>query len=727
MQFASKGGGVRRAEFFHEVDGGAEVVGGDVGELLAVEGEEGVVEFFEESEAFGGDAGGDDAAIAGIASAEDEAPGGEAVEEAGDVGVAGDHVFGDGFAGHTGVAGTSEDAEDVELDGGEAEGFEEFLESAEEEVSGAQDVEGDFLFEAVEGVEAVNFFGELPTHWGRVSAFGGRDASMGRGVDSPGALPWAWDAAPPFGLRADIGGTPMPLPRIYVLRNGESPIGFRQLRRMGMVMARATRFGLVMMGALLAGCSVPKPQPVPPTPLSGAGRNGSGGGAGGSPGARALLAADTASEQDFRKIINGAKAKVFPAVVFIKCVQQDLTGGEKANREVAGSGAIISAGGQILTNWHVIDKAVELRCLLYDGRAYDAKVIGSDKDTDLALLQLVDASGKPANPGSSPFPYARFGDSSKMQEGDFVMAMGAPWGLSRSVSLGIISCTKRYLPDTSEYSAWMQTDASISPGNSGGPLVNTDGEIIGVNTRGIMEGGDLGFAVPSETIQPVIAQIRASGKVDWSWTGLQLQPLKDFNRNMYFDGNEGVIVADTDPDSPARHAGLQPRDRILKINGTAVAALTDEDLPEVRRLLGTLPKDKPATLQIQRGDAPMTVEITPREKGQVEGQELALSRWDCTVKTINQFDNPDLYFQRKEGVFVFGVKDPGNAENAGLQQNDIVLKVDSMPVASLEDVEKAHEKTVKAIDQKPQVVVTILRNGLLRQVVLDLSRDYSKQ
>jgi serine protease Do len=233
--------------------------------------------------------------------------------------------------------------------------------------------------------------------------------------------------------------------------------------------------------------------------------------------------------------------------------------------------------------------------------------------------------------------------------------------------------------------------------------------------------------VPSEAILPVVEQLRRSGKVDWSWTGLQLQPLKDFNRNMYFEGTDGVIVADTDPDSPARHAGLQPRDRILKINNVAVAAVTDEDLPETRRLLGTLPKDKPATVELMRGETMMTLELTPREKGKVEGEEYACTRWDCTVKTINQFDNPDLYFQRKQGVFVFGIKQPGNAANAGLEPNDILLKVDNVAVSSLTDLQAIHDKTVEGAGDKPRIVLTVLRNGLLRQLVLDLSRDYSKE
>jgi len=429
---------------------------------------------------------------------------------------------------------------------------------------------------------------------------------------------------------------------------------------------------------------------------------------------------NTGATQDFRQIINGAKAKVFPAVVFIRTVQEDHSGGRKVTQESSGSGVILTDKGEVLTNWHVIDKAVEVRCLMYDGQFFDADVVGSDKDTDLAVIRLKGVK-------DAKLPFAKIGDSQKLQEGDFVMAMGAPWGMSRSVSLGIISCTKRYLPETSEYSIWLQTDASISPGNSGGPLVNTNGEVIGINTRGAMRGGDMGFAVPSETFVSVVEQLRQSGKVNWSWTGLQLQPLKDFNKNMYFEGTDGVMVADTDPDSPARRAGIQPRDRILSVNGKSVSALTDEDLPALRRMLGELPKSKPATVEILRGKKKSVVELTPREKGKVEGEEFACKRWDCTVKTINQFDNPDLYFHKKAGVFVFGVKYPGNAATAGLAAQDILLKVDGKDISSLEELQAIHEATLKTLNDKPRIVVTVLRNGSMRQIVMDISRDYAKE
>ena len=425
--------------------------------------------------------------------------------------------------------------------------------------------------------------------------------------------------------------------------------------------------------------------------------------------------------EDFREVVKSAKDKVFPAVVFIKCLQETHEGGKRITQEVVGSGVIITPDGEILSNWHVVEKSVEVRCLLFDGRAFDAEVIGSDKDTDLSLLKLK------LPKDTAPLPYAKLGDSEKLKEGEFVMAMGAPWGLNRSVSVGIISCMRRYLPNNSEYSLWLQTDASISPGNSGGPLVNTAGDIVGINTRAMFFGGDMGFAIPATTIRFIVAQLRKFKKVNWSWTGLQLQPLKDFRKNIYFEGNEGVIVAETDPESPARRAGIRVRDRILRVNGRPITAMWEEDLPAVRKTLGLLEKDKPARIELRRNGKTLTVELTPREKGKVEGEELDCPRWDMTVKAINQFDNEDLYFYRKKGIFVFGVKYPGNAINANLQIEDIILQIGGKEVKTLEDIKKIHKEAFDNIEKKHRIVFTILRNGLMQQKVLDFSRDYEKE
>jgi serine protease Do len=307
------------------------------------------------------------------------------------------------------------------------------------------------------------------------------------------------------------------------------------------------------------------------------------------------------------------------------------------------------------------------------------------------------------------------------------MAMGAPWGLSRSVSMGIVSCTRRYLPKASEYSLWLQTDAAISPGNSGGPLINTEGKIVGINTLGALVGGDMGFSIPSDTIRLLLPQLREHGKVNWSYAGLQLQPLKNFDKNTFFEADEGVIVGGTDPESPARRSGLKSRDRILSVNGQAVNARTEENLPAVRRLLGSLPKGREVVISLVRNGKPREVRLTPRKKGKVEGEELDCPRWDMTVKTINQFDNPDLHFHRKKGVFVFGVKYPGNASVAGLQEKDILLKLDGEEVRTLEDIRRLHKRSLANIKKEHRIVVSILRNGLMRQFVLDFERDYEKE
>lgn len=424
---------------------------------------------------------------------------------------------------------------------------------------------------------------------------------------------------------------------------------------------------------------------------------------------------------DFREIIRGAKSRVFPAVVFVRCISETHAGGKRETQQSSGSGVLISPDGEFLTNWHVVDKTIELRCLLLDGRAFHAEVIGSDKSTDLALCRLK------TEEGDGPFPHALLGDSTVLTEGDFVMAMGAPWGLSRSVSLGIVACTRRYLPGNSEYSLWIQTDASISPGNSGGPLVNTDGQVIGLNTRGVQVGGDMGFAVPSSTIDVVVEHLREGGRVPWTWSGLLLQPLRDFDRDMYFEGDEGVIVKGTEPESPARRAGILARDRLLTVNGERIDARVAEDLPALRRKLSLLPGGEEARFTLRRGGDVLEVAFAPRDKGDLEGEELELPRWDFSAKEINQFDNPGLYFYRKQGVFVHGVKRPGNAGDAGLRRGDIVLKVDRTPIEDLDGLRTIHEKAIADVDQRAKVVFTVLRQGLLRQIVLDFARDYERK
>lgn len=427
-----------------------------------------------------------------------------------------------------------------------------------------------------------------------------------------------------------------------------------------------------------------------------------------------------ARRDDFRVVVNRAKKNVFPAVVYLICVVENFEQGRRLRASVSGSGVVISARGEILTNWHVVDRALEVRCLLNDGRAFPADVVGSDKDTDLALVRL-------RLPAGEAIPFAKLGDSSRLQEGDFVMALGAPWGLNRSVSFGIVACARRYLPEGSEYSSWIQTDASISPGNSGGPLVDTAGLVIGINARGSSQGGDMGFAIPAETVAVVLPRLRAAGEAGWAWTGLQLQPLRDFQRNINFEGDTGVIIAGTDDNSPARAAGLLPQDRLLRIAGRPVTARMEEDLPEVRRRLALLPVGQPSALTVLRDGKNLELPLTPSAKGRVLGEELTCPRWDFTVKAINQFEVPDLHFLQPDGVYVFGVRQPGNAAGSGLSPRDIITRINGIEVRTVDEVRRLHAKALAGLAEggPRRLVLSILRNGRTVQVVVDFTRDFS--
>ncbi len=423
---------------------------------------------------------------------------------------------------------------------------------------------------------------------------------------------------------------------------------------------------------------------------------------------------------DFRQVVNRAKETVFPSVVYLRCVVENNELGQRLRVNASGSGVLVSADGELVTNWHVVNRALEVRCLLNDGRAFAADIVGQDKDTDLALVRL-------RLPAGETVPFAKLGDSTRLQEGDFVMALGAPWGLNRSVSFGIVACARRYLPEGSEYSPWIQTDASISPGNSGGPLVDTEGRVIGINARGATQGGDMGFAIPAEVVSIVLPRLRDGDDAGWAWTGLQLQPLRDFQRNITFDGDQGVIIVGTDENSPASEAGFRARDRLLAIDGAPVTALMEENLPDVRRRLALLPVDRPARLTVQRDGQSLELTLSPRIKGRVLGEELACPRWDFSVKAINQFEVPDLHFQRSEGVYVFGVRSPGNAAGSGLVQRDILLKINGVDVRTLDDVRGIHARSLAGLSNggPRRLVLSVLRGGRSVQIAIDVSRDYS--
>jgi len=529
----------------------------------------------------------------------------------------------------------------------------------------------------------------------------------------------------------------------------------------GLLLPAAILAGAMLAGAMLAGC-----QPS--------------------------VAVEASGPIDFQKIIASAKQKVYPCLVFVKPIRETFEGGERQRVEVFGSGVIISPDGYVVSNNHVCEKAVEVNCVLGDRVQVPAAVVGLDPETDLALLKLR------LPPGSAPLNVAEFADSDKVEAGQFVMALGSPFGFTRSISLGIISNTRRYIGFTTQYryNLWLQTDAAINPGNSGGPLVDTEGKVAGINTLGIGMAEGIGFAIPSNVVTDVIRRIRAAAagaskeqwpvKVHRAYTGLQIQALNDFKSNTFTDANCGVLIQSVDQGSPAEAACARDGDILLAVGGKDVSGLYVEDLPALRVLLADLPPDTPTTLLLARKDTPasaplggprptsapaaghakaeargakaatrptgansandpnnpppalagklggrtvLTASITPVTRGKFEGEDFDCRLWNMTVKEITKFSNPRLYFiQPTGGVFVQGIRGPGNAADAGLRPNDVVLKIGKWDIKTIEDVKQAYAALAgdpKRVDKK--VLVTIKRDGFLDFKPLNWERDYLQE
>ena len=427
-----------------------------------------------------------------------------------------------------------------------------------------------------------------------------------------------------------------------------------------------------------------------------------------------------AASIDFRETIQTAERAVFPALAYIRVVRKDLSDGKDEKGVVSGSGVVVSPDGELLTNHHVVDKAEEIRCLLTDGASFPAKVVGYDQDLDVALLRLERPEGAP------PLPFAELSPDA-VEIGDVVLAMGAPWGLARSVTMGIISCTDRYLKACGRYTLWYQTDAAISPGNSGGPLVDTAGRVVGLNARGMMYG-DQAFTIPSPIILEVLPNLREKGHADWAWFGFQFQPLRDFDRNMALAATNGVVVAGTDPGSPARAAGFREGDRIVAVDGAPATALTWEELPAFERRLGHVPEGAETAFDVVRGGETVRLAVAPRAKGAVEGAEKVLPRWGLTVKEINRFDTPRLAFYAPDGgLFVSAVSWDGNAESSGFLEYDILREIDGRPVATLEEIAALYDEALARLDERTKIGFVVERRGRRIPLTLNYLEDPEKE
>jgi serine protease Do len=338
-----------------------------------------------------------------------------------------------------------------------------------------------------------------------------------------------------------------------------------------------------------------------------------------------------------------------------------------------GTGFIIDKNGHIITNNHVVEDADKIKVKLKDEREFDAKVIGRDPQTDLALIKI-DAKGD--------LPVASLGRSADLKVGEWVVAVGSPFGLEQTVTAGIVSAKGRAI-GSGPYDDFIQTDASINPGNSGGPLVNLNGEVVGINTAIIAHGQGIGFAIPIDMATQIVAQLKDNGEVTRGWLGVNIQDLKGELADYYGAKNsEGVLVTDVVPGNPADKAGIKAQDVITAVNGEKVKTSREltakaATLPVGESTKITVLRDgKEKTFDVKVAKRPLTVADAGKPPVEKEG-EFGLQVINLTPEMAQR-----LNVNRETGVVVVGVRPDSKAYKAGVQQGDLILEVNRQSVSS---------------------------------------------
>jgi len=360
-----------------------------------------------------------------------------------------------------------------------------------------------------------------------------------------------------------------------------------------------------------------------------------------------------------------------------------------------GSGFIISEDGFILTNNHVVTGADEIKVKLSDGREFRGEVKGRDEKFDLALIRI-DAKGN--------LPVAPMGDSDKIEVGEWVMAIGNPFGLAQTVTAGIVSAQGRVIGG-GPYDDYIQTDASINPGNSGGPLFDTKGEVIGINTAILAGGQGIGFAIPVNMAKSIITQLKETGKVTRGWLGVSVQPVTaELAKSFGLESEHGALVAEVMKDSPAEKSGLKNGDIILDFNGHAI-----KEMGELPRVVAATQVGKKVVVVVQRDgrqeSVPVTIEQLKEGAG-VEDQALPSDRLGLKVAELSGERAQQLRVQGDRGVVVAEVQPDGLADRAGILEGDLIREINGVRIAKVMDYDKA----VSAV-RKGGYLRVLLRRG----------------
>ncbi len=409
-------------------------------------------------------------------------------------------------------------------------------------------------------------------------------------------------------------------------------------------------------------------------------------------------------KDELRAMVQSARDKVFPALVNISVVTTSFEGGEEAKGGATGSGTIISKQGHVLTNQHVVNDGRKFKVTLADRTIVPAKLVGEDPLTDLAILQI----DMKELPNGTELAVAEFGDSNKLSIGDTVMAMGSPFALSRSVTLGIVSNTERVFTSgflreeveemqgeagtTGTFTRWIQHDAAINPGNSGGPLVNLEGKLVGVNTLG---GSNMGFASPGNLARQVADAIIKDGEVIRSWIGLSFKNIRDTG----FD--DGVLINSVVDDSPAYESGLRAGDRVVEIDGKPITIRFVEEVPPLVKSIADRPVGSQVKIAYVRNGEKRDATITTKKLLRERGDRAALRLWGVTIAEITEKLAEDLHLTNRDGVFVTGVKggSPGELAEPALQGGDIIKTIGGKPVKSVHDAIAAYKAIMNPDDK----------------------------
>ncbi len=378
-----------------------------------------------------------------------------------------------------------------------------------------------------------------------------------------------------------------------------------------------------------------------------------------------------------------------------------------------GSGVIVSPDGYIVTNNHVVEKADEIKVTLFDKRVLKGRIVGADPKTDVAILRI-EANNLPVLP---------WGDSDKLQVGEFVLAIGSPYGLNNTVTMGIISAVGRANVGIADYEDFIQTDAAINPGNSGGPLVNITGELIGINTAIFSRTGGyqgIGFAVPSNMVRSVMEQLIQKGKVTRGWIGVTIQELTpELAQQFGLKKTKGALVSDVMKDSPAAKAGIQRGDVIIEFNGKEV-----KDVSSLRNLVAQSKAGSDITLKLLRAGKELTVQVNivemPREVAEVSQEVLpgetqprvltGLAVMDLTREIVRQLG----FTSEEKGVVVVRVEPGSPADEAEIRKGDIIKEVNKQQIDSV----ATYNRVLAGVKRDDSVLLFVNRAGKKFYVIM---------